>query len=140
IASAEYTAAGRALDYNDVGYMQRQNFQELKGSVGYRTLDPTAHTLDTTTNLEASGRRNLSGVDLGQLYELNTRLHFRSFWTLSAAANLAPARYDDREIGDGAALQRGQWAGWKLQIDTDPRRSVVASLSNQTQLIADGAY
>jgi hypothetical protein len=90
--------------------------------------------------LEASDRRNLSGLDLGQLYELNTRVRFRNFWTLAAAADLAPARYDDREIGDGAALERGRWAGWKLELDSDPRHRVVATLSNQTQLIVDGAY
>jgi hypothetical protein len=140
IASAEYAGAGRDLDYNDVGYMQRQNFQELKGSFGYRTLEAGAHTIDTTTVFEASGRRNLSGVDLGQLYELSTRLHLRSFWTLAAAADFQPARFDDREIGNGAALERAGWAGWKVEVDTDPRGKLVAGFANQTQLIAGGAY
>jgi hypothetical protein len=140
LASAEYNGAGRTLDYNDVGYMQRQNFHELKGSIGYRTLDAGEHTIDTTTALEVSGRRNLSGVDLGQLYELNTRLHFRGFWTFAAAADLQPARFDDREVGDGTTVERGRWAGWKLELDSDPRGRVVASLANQTQLIVDGAY
>jgi hypothetical protein len=140
IASAEYSGAGRYLDYNDVGYMQRQNLHELKGSFGYRTLDAGAHTIDTTTSFEASDRRNMSGVDLGQLYELNTRIRLRNFWTLAAAADVQPARYDDREIGTGAALERGRWAGWKLELDSDPRHSVVAALSNQTELITGGAY
>jgi hypothetical protein len=140
IASAEYNGAGRYLDYNDVGYMQRQNLHELKGSLGYRTLDAGAHTIDTTTSFEASDRRNMSGLDLGQLYELNTRVRLRNFWTLAAAADVQPARYDDREIGDGAALERAPWAGWKLELDSDPRGRVVAALSNQTEIVAGSAY
>jgi hypothetical protein len=140
LASLEYTGAGRKLDYNDVGYMPRQNLHEVKAALAYRDLQATARTIDTQYGLEVSERRNLDGVDLGQLYELNARLHFRNFWMLSAAADFQPTRFDDREVGDGTALERGGWAGWKLEVSTDPRGTAAVSLANQTQFISSGAY
>lgn len=140
LASLEYTGAGRRLDYNDVGYMPRQNLHELKAALGWRNLEAGAHTIDRQLSLEVTERRNLDGVDLGQLYELNGRVHLRNFWTLGAAADFQPARFDDREVGDGTALERAGWAGWKVDLSTDPRGTASASLSNQTQLMGKGAY
>jgi hypothetical protein len=140
LASLEYTGAGRKLDYNDVGYMPRQNLQEVKAALGYRNLQASERTIDTQFGLEVSERRNLDGLDLGQLYELNARVHFRNFWMVSAAADFQPLRFDDREVGDGHALERGAWWGWKLELSTDPRGLAAVSLANQTQVISGGAY
>jgi hypothetical protein len=140
LLSAEYSGAGRYLDYNDVGFMQRQAFHELKTSAGYRTLDAGARTIDTQTSIDVDVRRNLDGVDLGQLYDLQTRIKLRNFWVLSAAAEAMPDHFDDREIGDGAALERTRWGGLRLEIDSDPRGALVATLAEHTQVIAGGAY
>jgi hypothetical protein len=138
--SAEYTGAGRYLDYNDVGFMPRQNLHEMKASLAYRTLEAGPRTIDTATGLEVSERLNLSGVDLGQLYELNTRARLRNFWSFLLAADFAPARFDDREVGDGTAMERGRYLGGRLELSTDPRRRVFLSLSNQEQVIQGGAF
>src|SRR5262249_660352 len=103
-------------------------------------LEPSAHTIETTTSVDASFRRNLDGLDLGQLYELHTRARFRGFWTLAATLNAMPDHFDDREVGDGAALERRRWAGFKLELDSAPGGHVAAALVNQTQFIANGAY
>jgi hypothetical protein len=138
--SAEYTGAGRFLEYNDVGYMARQNLHVLKASVGLRRLDPGAYTLEKGAAFEVTENRNLSGLDLGQLYELNGRLKLRNFSSLLLAADVAPARFDDREVGNGAALERGHYVGGRLEIASDPRGRVYATLANQTQFIGAGAY
>jgi outer membrane scaffolding protein for murein synthesis (MipA/OmpV family) len=138
--SAEYTGAGRALDYNDLGYMQRQNVQTLSASVGWRTLDPGKYTVDTTSAFVASDSRNLSWLDLGQNYELNTRLHLHDFSTVALAADYAPSRFDDREVGDGTALERAGYLGGRLEYDSDPRRSIYATIANQTQVMGSGIY
>jgi hypothetical protein len=139
LLSAAYTGAGRHLDYNDLGYMPRQNLHELKTSVGYRTLDLGRFTTETTSALEITQRRSLTGLDLGQLYELNTRLRLQNFWNLFVAADVAPARFDDREIGDGSALERGRYVGGRLEVGTDPKRQVVVALSGQGQAIQNDA-
>ncbi|HET6150327.1 MAG TPA: DUF5916 domain-containing protein [Polyangia bacterium] len=138
IWSAEYTGAGRKLDYNDVGFLPRQNLRQVKLSLGYRTLDAGRYTIDTTSALELDVRRNLDGLNLGQTLELNTRWRLLRFWTLFAAADLASARFDDREIGDGSALERAAWIGGKLEVMSDPRRRFSFSLANQTQFIRNG--
>src|SRR6185503_10001106 len=109
--SAEYTGAGRKLQYNDVGYMARQNIHAVKASIGWRTLDPGRFTLETSSALEVLQNRSLSGLDLGQQYSLNTRLRLHNFSSIFLAADVAPARFDDREVGTGVALERGSYWG-----------------------------
>ena len=69
---------------------------------------------------EVTETRNLSGLDLGQLYELNGRMKLRNFSSVLLAADFAPARFDDREVGDGTALERGRYVGGRLEIASDP--------------------
>jgi hypothetical protein len=138
IWSAEYTGAGRKLDYNDLGFLPRQNLHEVKLSLGYRTLDAGRYTIDTTSALELDVRRSLDGLNLGQTLELNSRWRLLKFWTVFLAADLATAHFDDREIGDGAALERASWLGGKLEAFSDPRRRFSFSLANQTQFIRNG--
>jgi hypothetical protein len=139
LASATYSGAGRALDYNDLGFMPRQNLHEAIASIGYRTLDPGRFTLDTSSAVQVTERRSLSGLDLGQIYELNSRMRLRSYWSLFAAADLAPAHFDDREVGNGAALERGGYVGARLDLSSDPKRGVVVTLSGQAQRIQNDA-
>jgi len=138
--SAEYTGAGRQLQYNDVGYMARQNLHMLKASIGWRTLEPGAYTLETSSAFDVTQNRSLSGLDLGQMYSLNTRLRLHNFASIFLAADFAPARFDDREIGTGMALERARTVGGRLEWASDPRRLVTATLANQTQIIGDGRY
>jgi hypothetical protein len=138
--SAEYTGAGRTLQYNDVGYMARQNLHLVRASLGWRDLEPGAHTLERGAALEVTETRSLSGLDLGQLYELNGRLKLRNFSSLLLAADFAPARFDDREVGDGTALERARYWGGRAELSSDPRGTFYATLANQTQLIGAGTY
>jgi hypothetical protein len=135
IGSLEYTGSGRKLEYNDLGYLVRQNLHELKASVGYHTFEPGRLTTETTSALQVDSRFSLDGLDLGQTFELNTRWRLRSFWTAALAADFTPARFDDREIGDGAALQRARAAGGRVEIYSDPRRGIAASVVGNAQLI-----
>ncbi len=120
--------------------MQRQNVQTLQASVGWRTLDPGKYTVDTTSAFVASDSRNMAWLDLGQSYELNTRLHLHDFSAVTLAADYAPTRFDDREVGDGTALERAGYLGGRLEYDSDPRRSIYATIANQTQVMGSGVY
>jgi hypothetical protein len=139
LASAAYTGAGRRLDYNDLGYMLRQNQHELKASVGYRTLEPGRLTNETSSAVEITERRSMSGLDLGQIYELNSRLRFVNYWSAFLAVDVAPPRYDDREAKDGTALERGAYAGATLGFTTDLKRPVSLDFSGTGQTIQYGA-
>jgi hypothetical protein len=138
--SAEYTGAGRTLMYNDVGYMARQNLHLVKASLGWRELEPAAYSFEKSAAFEVTQARNLSGLDLGQLYELNGRLKLRNFASLLLAADFGPARFDDREVGNGTALERARFLGGRLELASDPRSLVYATLANQTQFMGAGIY
>jgi len=138
--SADYTGAGRTLQYNDVGYMARQNLHLLKASLGWRQLEPGTYTVEKSAALEITEARNLSGLDLGQLYELNGKLKLRNFATLLLAADAAPSRFDDREVGDGTALERAGYVGGRLELASDPRGLIYATLGNQTQFMGAGIF
>jgi hypothetical protein len=140
IWSAEYSGLGRTLQYNDVGYMARQNLHAYKASLGWRTLEAGAHTLETTSTIDAAGNWNFDGLDLGQLYSLTTRLRLLNFSSIFMAADIGRSRFDDREVGDGTALERGGYLGGRLELATDPRGLFAATLANQTQLIAGDAF
>ena len=43
-------------------------------------------------------------------------------------------------MGDGTALQRAGYLGGRIELGTDPRGLFAATLSNQTQLIAEGSW
>jgi hypothetical protein len=139
LLAAGYTGSGKRLDYNDLGYMQRQNLHELKTSIGYRTLEPGHFSVETSSGLEVTERRSLSGLDLGQVFELSTKWRLLNYWSAFLAADLAPARFDDREVGDGTALQRGRYASGRLDFATDPKRPFVVAFSGQAQAIQGGA-
>jgi hypothetical protein len=139
LLSAEYTGAGRQLQYNDVGFMARQNVHMLKASVGWRTLDPGTYTFETTSALEVSDNRNLSGLDLGQLYRLNPPAPAQLLVGF-LAADFAPARFDDREVGTGAALRARALRRWPPRAGERSPRQLFATLANQTQIIGSGTY
>jgi len=105
-----------------------------------RQLDPGAYTLEKGAAFEVTQNRNMSGLDLGQLYELNGRVKLRNFSSILLAADVAPSRFDDREVGDGTALERGRYFGGRLELASDPRGRVYATLANQTQIIGAGTY
>src|SRR5262249_17518723 len=47
---------------------------------------------------------------------------------------------DDREVGDGTALERDGLIGLEVSLHTDPRRRVSLDASTQTQFIFDGFH
>jgi hypothetical protein len=120
--------------------MARQNLHLVKATLGWRELDPGKYSIEKTAALEVTQTRNLSGLDLGQLYELKGSVKMRNFASILVAADFAPARLDDREVGNGTALERGHYLGGRLELATDPRGVFYGTLANQTQLIEDGAF
>lgn len=127
-----YDGASRKLDLNDAGYLQRANYHSIWGEVGFRRLAPWWKTLETTTklgfwqNLNWDGQLLESGLYGGSVWKLD------SFWTLAFESRFIHPYYDDREVGDGTALQheRGLWVA--LRVFSDPRKVVSGELMGGT--------
>jgi len=135
---ASYTGHGRKVDYNDVGYMQRQNLHAFNAAVGYRTLDPWWITLETNTAIEAVERDTLDGLTQERMLIAGNYTRFANFWQSWVSVHAKPPRYDDREVGDGTALERAELFGAELWISTDGRRLVNGEAWAMVQAIGTG--
>ena len=133
-----YEGASRRFDFNDLGYLQRQNQHRLEADLAYRTLSPWGNTLETNTHLVATEERNLDGLVLGRRLKLSTQWQLRNRWSIYTAAHVRPAYFDDREVGDGTAIERARRIGYQLDVVTDPARRVSASWQSTTERLPEG--
>jgi hypothetical protein len=137
---AEYDAASTRLDYNDLGYMQRQNVHHLFAWLAYRTTEKRGRTLNTKTQLQYNDAYNLTGLSLGRSVQLNSFGQFTNFWSYWAELHYRPQFYDDREVGDGTALERDGLVGAELWLGTDSRKRFYAEIDTLTQVLFDGFH
>lgn len=130
--------AAKKVDFDDLGFMWRQNVRYAGTGAEYRTLDPWWHTLETHTGFEAFGFDNVDGLRLGRDAGAYTEWKFTSFWTARVAGGVRSQRFDDREVGDGTALERDAQTYSRLRIMSDPRARVSATLSSQASFVRHG--
>jgi hypothetical protein len=137
-AVAEYEAYGRRVDFNDLGFMPRQNLQRVHTSVEHRILEPTGPALETHTWVDFRERDNLAFQNQSRGYALGNFTKFKNFWSMYSELHYYPRHFDDREVGDGAALQRGGLFGFEVWLATDSRKRVYGELWTQTHFIENG--
>lgn len=135
-----YQMHGRKVDYNDLGYMQRQNEHRGDALIEFHTLDPVGPTLETRTNLIYRERDNLDGQNLARNFALTNYTGFNNFWGTYAEIHYYAPHLDDREMGDGAALERAGIFGFELYAYTDSRKLVTAEVWTQTHFLENGGF
>ena len=138
IWDAQVEAYSKKVDFNDVGYLQRANILHSGLDIEYRNLEPWKNTLERHLRLELYDRENLDLLNLARGYQLNGSIKFANFWTLWSELHYRAPHFDDREVGDGTALERDGLVGWELSLHSDPRRRVSFDLFAQTQILFDG--
>jgi hypothetical protein len=138
VGNVDYVLQGRKLDFDDLGYMGRQNQHYADAGVEYRTLEPWWETLETHTRLDVVERDTTTDLNLARSYQLGTSARFRSFWGASIAGYWRPAHVDDREVGDGTALERAGLVGVDASVSSDPRAALSVHAWGQAQALADG--
>jgi hypothetical protein len=131
---------GRQLEFNDLGYLERKNDYQGSFSVVYRTIEPWWKTVETRSTLQLDVRETLDGINLANTAQLNTWWILTSFWTVSLQLEYRGAYHDDREMGDGAALERARRWGADLSLSSDPRRRLSGSISCQALRLLGGAH
>jgi Domain of unknown function (DUF5916)/Carbohydrate family 9 binding domain-like len=120
---------GRQLEFNDLGYLERKNDVNGSYTLSYRTLRPWWRTVETRTNVQVNLRQTLDGLNLWRELIANTSFTLPSFWSVTFEVHARGDYYDDREMGDGSALQRPGSVGALLSVGTDPRKRVIGWLS-----------
>jgi hypothetical protein len=137
---AQYDGASAKLDYNDLGYMQRQAQNAFWLQIDYRTTKPFSRVLETHTRLELRDRENLSWLNVDRYVQLNHEARFANFWHYFVELHFRASDYEDREVGDGTTLQRAGRYGLELALSSDPRRRVYFEFFTQTQIISNGFW
>jgi len=136
--SLGYEGHGRKVDYNDLGFMQRQNLHRFWGSLQFQTLEPHGPTLETHTGIEYGEQDNLDLVNQVRRIALINFTKYKNFWSVFTEAQFRPAHYDDREMGDGAALERPGLVSVESFVGTDSSKRVSLGLWSQLQFIDRG--
>jgi len=129
----------RKFDMNDVGYNQRSNAYWDGFDVEYRTLVPWKALLETHSRLEYWDNGNTAGLGLGRGVQLNTSGKLTNFWHYFVEIQSRDRRFDDREMGDGAALERAAVVvGNDTFIQSDTTKVVAFSAHVRPQALANG--
>jgi hypothetical protein len=130
--------SGRQLEFNDLGYLDRKNDYLGTYTLTYRTIEPWWKTVETRTTARADFRRTLDGIDLTRSASLTSWWLFSSYWAIQGQILGRAAVFDDREMGDGTALERASNWGGNLAVSGDPRSRVLWSFWGQALSIANG--
>jgi hypothetical protein len=137
-AEAAYEVFSRRFDIDDLGYQPRANLHhgwlELEAYTA-RTYGPL---VESRARLELFWRRNLDGLALPSGYQWNVSGTTKNMWHGFLEVHWRPSYFDDRELGDGRALQRAGKLGLELEGRSDTRRSVVGSAAMTYQVVHDG--
>jgi hypothetical protein len=130
-------ATARKFELNDLGYNDRANQIGGGGSVVFRTLAPWASTLETRTRMETWAWNNMDGLNLGRNAILDLTVKFRNYWQVDLVLHYHGDHFDDREVGNGAALKRAAAGGPEINITTDPTARVSGRLSGTALFLMD---
>jgi hypothetical protein len=138
LSSVEIEALGRQLDYNDLGYMMRQNHVRFLPTLEYRAIEPFGPVAEERTRISASLRNTVDGLPLWRGYYAFTEWRLKNSWLGNALLYYSGTRFDDREVGDGAAVERTPGIGLDVTISSDPGRRISASLTSENMFRHDG--
>jgi hypothetical protein len=113
-----YEGEGRRVDYNDLGYMRRQNQHDVFAAVSYLTLGPWWETLETGTALGVQEQDTPISTCAGRLR--GERLEAQELGRCCERAH-RPSHYDDREVGDARPWsapvgRRAIWHGPRARV------------------------
>ena len=122
--NAQYQFASRKLDFNDLGYMERQNQHFYYGNFEYRTFEPLGPTIETKTWIEVAGRYDLDLVKVSRRWLTDTFIRYKNFWYSYLEFNFEEPRFDDREVGNGLPFERPGRPGIVMQLGNDKRKAV----------------
>jgi len=133
--------ADRKLDVNDLGFNPRGNVIYDGFDLEYRTLVPWWKLLETHTRLNYFDNQNTSTLPISRGVNVNTSGKLDVFWQYAVELHWRPTFYDDREFGDGAALQHAAIVvGNDTRIQSDPTKAIAVALHVRPQALAHGGY
>jgi hypothetical protein len=124
-----YEAYSRRFDIDDMGYQPRANLQHGSADLEAYTAKDFGPFIEARTRVELFFRRTLDGLPGSSGYQWNVSGTTKNMWHGFFEMHWRPALFDDRELGDGRALQRAGRLGVEAELRSDTRRAVVVGVS-----------
>jgi hypothetical protein len=138
IGDLNFEYADKTLDYSDLGYSERSNVLSWSINLEYR-LPRARPLIESTLRFEYLSAHNTSGLDLGSTYYIGTLGKFTNLWEYALYLHYVQRRFDDREIGNGLALERAPTAGVDLALTTDLSKVISLGAGATCDWIETGA-
>ena len=138
-AQLNYEARGRTLDFNDLGYMQRQNYQSLDGWAEYNTNGPFSRFLDGSFGGFAYDSETLDFLTVGRGGGVYSGVQFKNTWRAYTEIDVRGDSHDDREVEHGTSLERLGSIEVDGGFDTDLREPVSFSMFAAPRVMWNGA-
>jgi hypothetical protein len=125
-----YQRISAGYEVNDLGYLQRADWQDQGTWVGLRWLEPTRFYRSLSLNLNEWNDWTASGLPLGHYLNTNVHVELPNKWSVHGGVTYSGfgATYDDRASRGGPAIRRSQRIGPWLEIDGDSRKALTPGL------------
>jgi hypothetical protein len=138
IGSTSVDLESTKFEINDLGYNQRANQLSAGEDVEYRALEPSGPFLEGHVSEFFGETYDARGLLIGQGLYLSSWGRFKNFWNFYTDIHYRGTKFDDREVGDGSALQRDGRFGHELYVGTDSTKRVSLGVDQVTDVIYDG--
>lgn len=134
-----YSGYSRRFVIDDLGYLERSNVHLVEFNLEAYSARPIGPMLETRSRVEIFVRRNLDGLAQPSGYQWNISGVGKGLWEAFIELHWRPHYFDDREIGDGRALERAGRLGLALELNSDPHRAVSAKTSLTLRTVRGGS-
>jgi uncharacterized protein DUF5916 len=139
LGDVAFEYADRDLDYTDLGYSEGSNRYALTTNLRLRAPPSAGLLREHHYHVEQLTAFNVDGLLTNNVNKLGTYGTFFNGLMYSLYAHYAGRRYDDREVGNGLALQRAAAAGVEVGLTSDTSKSLSFDLFTLSQWIETGA-
>jgi Domain of unknown function (DUF5916) len=126
------------FEINDLGYDARANLVSGSANMEYRELTPWGPFLESHEAVFVRPSFSQAGLALGTATVVATYGRFKNLWDYWIDVHHMSTRFDDREVGDGTALERASSTGTEIFVATDATRRLALNVDQVTEVMAAG--
>ena len=128
--SFEGEALNDDLNYNDLGFMRRNNRLELEGRFAYLLPDPNKITrsAEYAVEIERSSRFT-DGLKLGASYSLIASQQFLNYYWLGLGVGFGEESFDDLDTRGGLPIVKPRSSSQWLWFASDSRKALSLTLT-----------
>jgi hypothetical protein len=126
------------FEINDLGYNARANQLAGEAYVEYREMKEWGPMTEAHASAYFGTQYDAAGLLIGQGTHLGVSGRFQNRWWVSLGGYYRGNKYDDREVGDGTALQRDGAVGTLFDLTTDTTKRVSLWIDQTAERVFDG--